>query len=361
MGFVNAMKYVCVPYMRITAKFVVKEDFELNAFQLLIIDSLNEDATIDQMTVATQLTRNVIEAELIQLEAQGLVARDNDTYVLTELSKRILFVSQKVEEMNAEKNQMCINLITGDIDSYDENKFSQPYDGDIVLKHRNLNLDGISIEDNMEFFSEKMESLKECDGQQKEIVLSSMYVELYQYRGEDSQGIFYERLMTKYIPCLAGDLMLDESDRDKDLTVEGCVQRVSFSFSFNGQEQYQDILPDLEKINKIHPNMLSGEAHNVLDLYTLCNRYEKMGIGLIYDGIADKIIADKGSVLQSKNLKPQMILDDVYVKNDEFDRRFIEWVKEIACVDDSINITIDKIKTENYTMKICLESLWEEK
>ena len=101
MGFVNAMKYVCVPYMRITAKFVVKEDFELNAFQLLIIDSLNEDATIDQMTVATQLTRNVIEAELIQLEAQGLVARDNDTYVLTELSKRILFVSQKVEEMNA--------------------------------------------------------------------------------------------------------------------------------------------------------------------------------------------------------------------------------------------------------------------
>ena len=85
-----------------------------------------------------------------------------------------------------------------------------------------------------------------------------------------------------------------------------------------------------------------------------------MGIELIYDGIADKIIVDKGNILQSKNIKPQMILDDSYVRNDELDRRFIEWAKEIACIDDSINIAIDMIKTEKYTMKICLESLWEE-
>lgn len=360
MGFINAKKCVCVPYMRITAKFFVKEDFELNAFQLFLIDSLNEEATVEQMAVATQLTINVIEAELIQLQAQGLVARNENTFFLTDLSKKILFVTQKVDEMNAEKKKMCINLITGDIDAYDENQFVLPCGGDIVLKHRNLNLDGISIEDNMDFFSEKLESLEGCDEQQKESILSSMYVELYQYKDECSKGIMYRRLVTKYIPCFAGDISIDENTRDCDLVVEGSIQRVSFSFSFDGEEKYKEILTDLERINQVHPNMLSAEANSVLDQYSLCKRYEKMGIGLIYDGIADKIIVDKGNVLQSRNIKPQMVLDDTYVRNDELDQQFIDWAKKIACIDDSVNIAIDTIKTEKYTMKVCLESLGEE-
>lgn len=360
MGFINAKKCICVPYMRITAKFFVKEDFELNAFQLFLIDSLNEEATVEQMAVATQLTINVIEAELIQLQAQGLVARDENTFFLTDLSKKILFVSQKIDEMNAEKKKMCINLITGDIEVYDENQFALPCDGDIVLKHRNLNLDGISIEDNMDFFSEKLESLDGCDEQQKESILSSMYVELYQYKDECSKGIMYRRLMTKHIPCFAGDICSDENTRDCDLVVEGSIQRVSFSFSFDEEEKYQEILPDLARIKQIHPNMLSAKAHSVLDQYSLCKRYGKMGIELIYDGIADKIIVDKGNILQSRNIKPQMILDDTYVRNDELDQRFIDWAREIAYIDDSVNIAIDTIKTEKYTMKVCLESLWEE-
>lgn len=360
MGFINAKKCVCVPYMRITAKFFVKEDLELNAFQLFLIDSLNEDATVEQMVVATQLTANVIETELIQLQAQGLVARNENSFFLTDLSKKILFVSQKVDEMNAEKKKMCINLITGDIETYDEEQFVLPYDEDIVLKHRNLNLDGISIEDNMDFFSEKLESLDGCDEQQKESILSSMYVELYQYKDECSKGIMYRRLMTKYIPCFTGDISIDENGKDCDLVVEGSVQRVSFSFSFAGEEKYQEILTDLEKIKQIHPDMLSVEAHRVLDQYSLCKRYEKMGIGLIYDGIADKIIIDRGNILQSRNIKPQMMLDDTYVRNDELDRRFIDWAKEIACIDDSVDIAIETIKTEKYTMKVCLELLWEE-
>lgn len=361
MGFINSKKYVCVPYMRITAKFFIKEDFKLNEFQIFIIDSLNKDATLEQMVVATQLTINVIEAELIQLETQGLVKKMGNVFVLTDLSKKILFAFRKIDEMNTEKKEMCINLFTGDIDSYDENLFTSPCNGDIVLKHRNLNLDGISIEDNMDFFSEKLESLKNCDEQQKENVLSSMYVELYQYKDKNSKGILlYRRLLSKYIPCFAGDIMINENVRDRNITVEGNIQRVSFSFSFAEKEKYQEILPDLEKIKEKYPNMLSSNAHDVLNLYSMCKNYKEKGMELIYDGIADKIIDNKSNRLQLKNIRAQMVLDDVYVRNEELDQRFIEWIKEKECIDDSIKITIDMIKTEKYTMKICLDSLWGE-
>lgn len=120
MGFVNVEKEIFVPYMRIKVQFFVKEECELNSFQTFLLEALQEEATVEQIEQATQLTKNVIEAESLQLETQKLVTRDDDKITATDLSKKILLISRKVKELNQEEVSICINLISGEVDLHEE-------------------------------------------------------------------------------------------------------------------------------------------------------------------------------------------------------------------------------------------------
>lgn len=48
-----------------------------------------------------------------------------------------------------------------------------------MILNKIVDLDRISIEDNISFFSENMKMLESCDEQQKEIILSLIYVPIY--------------------------------------------------------------------------------------------------------------------------------------------------------------------------------------
>lgn len=120
MGFVNVEKEIFVPYMRIKVQFFVKEECELNSFQTFLLEALQEEATVEQIEQATQLTKNVIETESLQLETQKLVTRDDDKITATDLSKKILLISRKVKELNQEEVSICINLISGEVDLHEE-------------------------------------------------------------------------------------------------------------------------------------------------------------------------------------------------------------------------------------------------
>ena len=132
--YINVKKTIYVPLKPVIVKFHEKEEVELNAFQKFILEAVESNATVEQMVDATQLTKNVVESQLLQMEGQKLLVRKEDTIELSELSKNILMISKSVVALNDEKKIMCINLITNDIERYDANIYCDIKKDDFVMK-----------------------------------------------------------------------------------------------------------------------------------------------------------------------------------------------------------------------------------
>lgn len=130
------------------------------------------------MTNATQLTKNVIESEILHMESQKLLVRDGDYVALSELSKNILMISKSVKMLNAEKKILCFNLITGEIEGFDKNIINDIGQDDLVMegKIRSGEIVGISIEDNVSFFADYMSAFDGFSEEQIDKILSSIYL-----------------------------------------------------------------------------------------------------------------------------------------------------------------------------------------
>ena len=174
--YINCKKNIYVPLKPVIVTFHEKEEVELNAFQKFILEAIEEDATLEQMTNATQLTKNVIESEILHMESQKLLVRDGDYVALSELSKNILMISKSVKMLNAEKKILCFNLITGEIEGFDKNIINNIGQDDLVMegKIRSGEIIGISIEDNVSFFADYMSTFDGFSEEQIDKILSSI-------------------------------------------------------------------------------------------------------------------------------------------------------------------------------------------
>lgn len=362
MGFIMAKKDVCIPYMPIEVKFLIREEMELNPFQQFLIEAIQDGATIEQIAIATQLTTNVIKLEIFQLEAQKLVSSNNDRLEITDLSQQILFVARKVKELNEEKKAMCINLITGNIDCFEKEQYVTTKEDDIILQHKIWNLDGISIEDNLEFFSQKFDCLNTCEEEEKRLVLSSSYVEIYRKKDDNSNAnVIYRRITTKRLPCLIGDDSNLCENKDSNVLMEGFVKRIFFDYTFDKEERYNKVLSELERMNAVFPELLSKKAHEMLKLKKLCSDYKKSNIQVLYDMVSGKMMLsneDKNEIKQERN-RPQMVLDGAQFKSKE-EEKFVDYIINKLEIDRKIIISVKLIEKQKYNLRIPLDALWEE-
>lgn len=220
---------ILIPMQVVKLKFSEKEEVSLNPFQNLILEAIEDGCEIEQIAQATLLTEYVIQTEITQLISQKLLERQGETLKLSDLSQKLLLVSRCVQRLNEEKRLVCINLMTGSVEEYDENHLIEG-GGENVLelqpRFRKQEIDGTSMEENIEFFRKYVRTFDGMDEEQTDTVLSSVYVEFIDI------GVKKFRIQPIFrLPCLIGGAergMVSE-DSDDAFYARGHMCQIEFS------------------------------------------------------------------------------------------------------------------------------------
>lgn len=301
--YINCKKYIYVPLKPIIATFHEKEEIELNAFQKFILEAIEEDATIEQMINATQLTKSVIESELLHMESQKLLVRDGRYVSLSELSKNILMISRSVKMLNAEKKILYFNLITGAIEGFDKNIYNEIEQDALIMegKIRSGDIIGISIEDNISFFADYMPTFDKLSEEQIDKVLSSIYAEF----DEIDKKLVYKLQEINKLPCLIGD---DKLEFENNAYAEGKCSIIVIEVSTDKIEKYKEQTKNIMALYTKTPELISDLGRDLIREYENCVKYNKEKIIFVYDHTSGKIREEKHDIVGSQNKRTQLLL-----------------------------------------------------
>lgn len=363
MEYIKRKRQVYIPYMKVGVKFIEKEEVSLNAFQIFLLDAIMEGASISQMEDATQLTGNVIESELLQLEAQKLVIKKEDDYELTDLSNKILLVAKSIRSLNNEKQVFCLNLITGVLESFDDAEFQIPDKDELILKRKMISLDGLSIEDNMDFFAKNLETFKTMDDESVEIVLSSIYAEFNVLRSQDAQStIYYKERELFGIPCLIGDDTIYSENKENSVLIEAAYKEVSFLFTTNLIQKYKQVIPDVSKLGNTFPELISEEAKKILKENELCESYNANVDRYIFDSTSGKYGLMNEYTIEHSKRKAQLILGESIPFDEGIKREMIDTVRnKMEITSDEVIVLIKNVKDDIYKIEAEIEQLmWKQ-
>lgn len=350
--YIDVGEKIYIPLKPVIVYFHEKEEVELNAFQKFILEAVEENVAIDQMMDATQLTRNVIESELLQMELQKLLLREGDAVVLSELSKNILMISRSVADMNHEKKTIYINLITGEIEGYEERVYYEVKEGDLVMEEKIKPGDivGIDIEDNISFFADYMSAFDTLSKDQVEKVLSSVYVEFR----EIDKRILYKPQEIHKMPCLIGDGRLRLGG---DVYAEGKCSVIEIQVSTDLVEKYREHIKSIAKLCVDAPELISDSGKELAKEYENCEHCNCEKLTFIYDHESGKIKEGKYRGEDWRNKRTQLMLKaekeiDDKIKDQIFDAARMKWN-----LTEQYHMKLTDIKEYIYKIGFSLEEL----
>lgn len=354
--YFNTINSILVPFKPVLIKFHEKEEVELNAFQNFILESVENNATIEQIVNATQLTKNVIETEILQMEGQKLLVRNKNIIELSDLSKNILLISRSVIALNNEKKIVGVNLITGDIEGYNINEYCKIENNDLKILPKILPNDvvGIDIEDNMSFFSNYMNTFDNLSEDQIDKILSSIYVELY----DVDEKIVYKKYTIYKLPCLIGNNNSENIENSRSIYAEGRYSIITLNVSTERIEKYKVQLHNIETIYKMFPEIISDTGKMLLDENAICENYNKGDNIFLYDHISGNFLAEKYKTLDNVNKRTQLTLKPLIKLDEEIQNQIIKKAIIDWNLDKKYQVKVSNIREETYKVKFLLEDIW---
>lgn len=350
--YIVVRKKIYIPFKPVIVNFHEKEEVELNAFQKFILEAVEKEISVGQMIDATQLTKNVIESELLQMESQKLLVREGNTLALSELSKHILLISRSVTSLNNEKKVICINLITGEIEGYDEQICSDLRETELVMdeKIKPRDLVGIDIEENISFFANYMSAFDSLSADQIDKVLSSVYMEFK----EIDKGVVYKQQEINKLPCLIGDNKLELED---NIYAEGKCSVITVQVSTDLIEKYREHIKSIMKLCMDVPELISDSGRKLVKEYENCKKYNNQKLMFVYDHESGKVKEGNYSGGDWRNKRTLLRLRaevemDGQVENQIFDAARMKWN-----LTEQYHIKMTDIKEYTYKIAFSLDEL----
>ena len=350
--YIHVEKKGYIPFKPIRIHFHEKEEVELNAFQKFLLEAMEEDATIEQIIEATQLTKNLILSEVLQMESQKLLVREGDTIALSALSKDILMISKTVERLNDEKKILCINLITGDMEGYDEYLTNDVRQTDYVMegKIRSGDVVGTSIEDNVSFLADYMSAFGTLSEEQIEKVLSSIYADF----DEIDKKIIYKPLVIKKMPCLIGE---EESNLEDNAYANGKCSVITIELSTDKIETYKEQIKGIMEIYAGAPELLSDVGRDLASEYERCADYNRQKLTFVYDHTSGFFREEKYNIAESPNQKAQLMLREEKELDSEALNTIYDAAKNKWRLGEDYQLKIAAIEEHIYRVGFCFQEL----
>lgn len=361
MEFVRNKTVVYAPYLKVEVKFFEKEEVSLNAFQKFLLEAIVEGASIQQIMDATQLTKNVVESELLQMETQKLIYSEGSKYFVTDISQKIMMISKTVTTLNSEENAFCVNLITGEIEKRDDSIFCVPEKDAYILRQKILNLDGISIEDNMDFFAENIEILSKLETDEIQTVLSSIYAEFSALKeGTNQTIVYYKKKNLVGLPCLIGEEIFDVINQETSIMIEAMCNLISFSFTTESLEKYANVLKTINELNTRYPELISDEAKKVIHDERLCESYNKNAKKFIYDCTSGKFrLSNEIDVISGKR-KAQLVIGEINPLNEDVKMEMVNKIKDMLEIISEEVVVRVCVTNDVYRVESDLNAIMEE-
>lgn len=347
MEYISFKSQINIPYRKVSVKFIEKEEVALNAFQYFLLDAIEEGASIRQITDSTQLTKYVIETELLQMEKQKLVIKKEDAFEITDISKKIMLVAKTIKKLNEEHRIFFVNLINGDVEYLSDADFTVPENNALSLKPKITNLDGISIENNMDFFAENLDAFRSLDEDDVEVILSSIYAEFHVIKEKDEHHkIYYKKKAVTGLPCLIGDTTEKKINKENSILVESTCVKVSFGFTAPRINKYSKVLPQVEKINQRYPELLSEEAEKLMEEKNLCEMYKEKDMRYLFDCTSGKYDLLTNRKFDFDKRKAHLVIDKpVPLSEDKKNELINAVIKVLKIENDAIEITVYEEET----------------
>ena len=301
----------------------------------------------------------MIETEIKQMKKQKLLVEENDRVSLSDLSKKILMVSHCVKTLNNEHKKVCINLVSGDIEGYDAETVRESKEAaDICLlpKISEENIDGISVEENVSFFSSYMDTFRELDEIQIESVLESVYAE-FDIVGK---GKGYKACQVSFLPCAIHEEEREpvlNSENDDAVCAKGQLCKICYSVRSEIAALYEDILPSLMRVARTDAEMLSERGMDVVEKYREFKEYEKKDLICYFDLVSGFYQFQQPPECGEKRGKPNMELPVRHTVSPEFKEFFIERLREEFSIPDDLIIYEKSCMNETYFVECSLRSL----
>lgn len=358
--FTNYDGEIMLPIQIVGVKFFEKEDTSLNPFQNFLLEAIEQGSSIPKIVEATLLTQNVIETEIMQMISQKLLKKENDIISLSDLSKKILMVSRCVRQLNDEHKKVCINLINGDIEEYDVGKIKGSKDElsiCLMPKISERDIDGISVEENISFFSSYMDTFNEFDDQQIESVLESVYLE-FDIAGKDKG---YKSHSISFLPCVVhedgSDIILGSAN-DDIIKAKGQLYKINYSVKSKMVDLNKNIISSLIQVEQTDAELLSEKGVDIVRKYKEFKEYEQKDLICYFDLVSGCYQFQEPSIWHEKRTRLNMELPILHKISSDLKGTLIERLKEYFKIPDDLIVSEESCLNEEYFVECSLSNLW---
>lgn len=274
-----------LPISKYNIDFYLKPEYSLNDFDLFILNSINELASLDNLANATLLTPNAIQIKINSLIDSGLLDEEFGEYKITTVSEKILLASNWLL-YEWKNNKTCYyNKITMQFDRiYDDQIVTDVQNNNqhILNSFKNSNFDNKNIYNNLDEYISLFEELNFFDEKEKSEILECLYVQLNKF---DTKEKHFKVLPIKYFPCfITKNVNLKfnyKIEKDKRLYAKGELLKISIILNnsfFIGQEEKIEQL----KLNDNY-NSLSANDLFLINMYDDYIKLKGKQLGFYYD------------------------------------------------------------------------------
>ena len=320
------------PYKMAELSFQIREDYILNEFQMFLLEAINDGYAWEDIVEATMLTQYVVENELLQLVSQDLLKIVENEYILTEASERLISLPQIVKKLNEEQKIICINLVSGDIEEYDtevfkNNDLSGASDECNLFLKRNIsdsNLDGIGIDDNLEFLQQYMKTFSDMGDDDITYVLNAIIMEFRKIR----DSIVYKKELITCLPCAIGNKKRErfEDEEETNICFKGMLWEMKLGYRNEKLDKKAELFETLKSREKNGEKLLCEEEELLLK-YAEYQKYKEKPYMAYFDCSSGQISLEK---IEEKLIEKKLVNTELPMKNADCEgvfRSAIEFVK----------------------------------
>lgn len=350
---------ILLPIQVVEVRFCEKEEVSLNPFQEFLLEAIEQDCSVSQIVDATLLTSYAIESEITQMISQKLLKRDGGFVELSELSRKILMVSRCVRQLNAEKKKACIDLITGVIENFDDRDTEKSDDlSGLEIRPKLLQeeIEGISIEENTDFFRNYMHTFDQMTDEAIDAVLSSVYIDLH-IMGEKlhrARPIVKLPCLIGPLPCRLGDVGAEMPDL---LFARGRLCKITYSLKSALAEENSSILSQLLDVAEHNAALLSDKGKEIVNAYQECGLFGREDLVCYYDYVSGDFQPGQPGGSESARSKTDFELPVCVEMTDNRQKAMMEKVAEYYGIPDGMFLEEARVIDESYVVSGALSDL----
>ena len=290
-----------IPYFVAQFKLSLAESAQLSPLHLFFLSAISQNnASENDLIDATKLSPIVIKQEMQQMCQQKLLdIKDEDSYILTELSNRLLHYQDLTIQMDHMNIPFMLNCVTGEISVANQSALMDIPEGvtanKIYSRSQLAWIEPIEIKDALLVAFPFL-----CDEKEEYVndFLDSLIIEVVYQQNENP--LKWRKMYVTELPLYPYELLTDSLQTDSFQNLKMCMYFHKLEYRIYDEffENNVEIIRHLQELQSFDDLLLSEKANEILDRWTAYLQKRNHAVilyvdpisGLVYDEVCQKCL-----------------------------------------------------------------------